>query len=54
MEQISNKAPAIRGSEAVRYGYEKVYSSVLQLDPSLSFLIDYKSERENLGFGTRG
>lgn len=44
MEQISNKAPAIRGSEAVRYGYEKVYSSVLQLDPSLSFLIDYVRE----------
>lgn len=44
MEQTSSKAPVIRGSEAVRYGYEKVYSSVLQLDPSLSFLIDYVRE----------
>lgn len=44
MEQTSSKAPVIRGSEAVRYGYERVYSSVLQLDPSLSFLIDYVRE----------
>lgn len=44
MEQTSSKAPVIRGSEAVRYGYEKVYSSILQLDPSLSFLIDYVRE----------
>ena len=44
MEQIINRAPAIRGSEAVRYSYKKVYSGVLRLDPSLSSLVDYVRE----------